>query len=47
MRSPPERFATLEEGAAALDRHYGDASWRGKSTLLPRMRSERTLSDFF
>ncbi len=47
MRSPPERFATLAEGAAALDRLYGDASWRERSTLLPRMRTERTLSDFF
>ncbi|NLX50433.1 MAG: hypothetical protein GXY82_11320 [Methanospirillum sp.] len=47
MRSPPERFATLAEGAAALDQLYGDASWREKSTLLPRMRAERTLSDFF
>lgn len=47
MRSAPERFATLAEGAAALDRHYGDASWRAKSTLLPRIQAERTLSDFF
>ena len=47
MRGAPERFATLAEGAAALDRLYGDASWREKSTLLPRMRAERTLSDFF
>ena len=47
MRTPPERYATLVEGAAALDRRYGDASWRAKSTLLPRMRAERTLSDFF
>lgn len=47
MRSPPERYATLAEGAAALDRHYGDGSWREKSSILPRMRAERTLSDFF
>jgi hypothetical protein len=46
MRSPPERCPTLEEGAAVLDRFYGDASWRAQSTLLPRMRTERTLSDF-
>jgi hypothetical protein len=46
MRGSPERYATLEEGAAALDRHYGDTSWRAKSSLLPRMRSERTLADF-
>lgn len=46
MRNPPERFATLGEATTALDRLYGDASWQAKSTLLPRMRSERTLSDF-
>lgn len=46
MQRPAERYATLEEGAAALDRCYGDASWRTRSALLPRIRSERTLADF-
>lgn len=46
MRVAPARFATLEEGAAALDLLYGDATWRAKSSLLPRIRSERTLADF-
>ena len=47
MRNPLNGYATLDEAAASLDRHYGDASWRAQSTLLPRMRSERTLADFF
>jgi hypothetical protein len=46
MRSQPERYATLDEGTAALDRIYGDSSWREQSALLPRIRNERTLADF-
>lgn len=47
MQAPPERYQTVAEGAMAISRIIGDEAWVSASTLLPRLKTQRRLQDFF